>query len=214
MATDLLGKGAMIRRQNIPGQPPPEAPPPPPEAKVQAGLAAYMKLSEDTPKDARQRKTKPYYSAEYAQHAKAILDKLHTGGKPIRVNCQGISVITASLQYYQGAAYLRDHDESGKYDALFLASKCSREEQYNYIEFKIRARKKCVIADIQISAPWREELLHFIDTAEEKQKYHRDDVSLTDEDIAWFNNLLIPLEKLFIFRASHNDILVVRHTET
>lgn len=200
----------MIRKQNLPGITPDMLPDSPPPAKVDKGKQAFA-LTQEQPKDARKRKSYPYYSEVYAREAKIILDKLHTGGVPLRIPCGELSVVTASLQYYQGSEYLRDHDESGKYTQLFQATKCMREN--GFLEFRIRQRRKLLTESLTTAAPWREDFLEFLDKSQEGEKFHRTDVTLTDEDIAWFNNQCAPLEQLFIFNASHNEILVVRHTE-
>lgn len=205
----------MIRKQKgLSNVTPDLFPTTPPPAKIDKGKQEFEKfvLGAETPLDAKRRRNKPYYSEAYAKDAKAILDKLHTTGQPLRVPCGEFSVNTAALQYYQGSEYLRDHDATGHYVKLFQATKCIREFAHNFLEFRIRTKAHVLVNSVA-AAPWKDEFLAFLDNAQEGEKLHRVDVALTADDIAWFNNQCIPLEKLFIFNASHNEILVIRHTE-
>lgn len=192
-------------RSNAPTPPPP---PPPDPSKVQAGLKAVLDAKSAT---IPRKRGKAYYTPEYAAQAKILLDRLHELRVPLRIPKDAYSINTRALQYYQGAEYLRDHDTTGRYEALFRATKCTR--YADYIELHIRLVPKALSDMAQAAAPWREELFAFIDNAPEGAKYHRTDVFLSEDDIKEINNTLIPLEKLFVFRATASEILVVRHTE-
>lgn len=182
------------------------------EDQATIGREALFKFTEETTNDVKVRRAKVYYSEKYAKDAKALLDRLHLHGTPLHIPCGEYSPTTLALQYYHGAEYLRDHDESGKYESLFRATKCTKGN--DYLLFQVRKVVRGLASLASVSNPWKEQFLTFIDNATEGQKMIRTDVVLSDDDVLWFYNQLAPLEKLFIGRATNREILVIRHTET
>lgn len=153
-----------------------------------------------------------YYQESYALEAKKILDILHGQGKPIRVSVANVSANTLRLQYYHGAKYLVDYlDPDKHYAKLHKETRCVTSR--DYIELHIRAPRG--ISVIEQVSPWKDDFIAFIETAAPNDKFFRDDVTLTEEEIAWINNQLVMLVKkdespLFYGQIERNKILLIR----
>lgn len=174
------------------------------DPRAQKGYEAWLEIE-----NAKKKKTKPYYSSEYAKEAKAILDRLHSTGAPIRINADVYSTVTLKLQYYQGAEYLRDNsDHDGHYALLFRNTKCS--EYHGYIELHVRRHAR--LSELASpAAPWKDEFTRFLDESVHKDKLHRKDISLSQEDINWVHLTMAPIKELFIYDVKPHELLVIRY---
>jgi len=161
------------------------------------------------------RLTKFYYSRDYADAARRLLDKLHESGNPIRVRPRADnSVGTLKLQWYHGAEFLIDHlDPDDKYAELYSHTKCLTFR--DYIELHIK--KLSAIGSIDEITSWKEELSYFFENAEANQKFSRTG-TFSEDDQNWIKTQLATLAKrteteeipLFFGEVDGTHIMIIR----
>jgi hypothetical protein len=133
-----------------------------------------------------------YYTPAAAAGAKRIVDKLFLEGQRIRLRREDYSLQTMRIQFYQGCKYLIDHDETNTYADKVKRTKCSIRDG-EFIEFTMREAE--LLTNIEVDRPWRDELSEYLDNASPGQKFYKQDVSLSSDDVAWINNQLAGLVK-------------------
>lgn len=160
----------------------------------------------------------PYYAEEYANVVKKLLDNLATTKRPQIVRSEGIKIATIKSQYYQGLQYLLDYmDPDKRYDMIKNATKAST-DHYNStitITHKLSASRAFDNAVNQaltnaLDGGWRERFEDYIMTAKAGEKFHITNVILSDADVAYAKNMLVPVDELFFYRIDSKEILVVR----
>ena len=75
-------------------------------------------------------------------------------------------------------------------------------------------RKSGILKHVAV-VPWRPKLEEFIETAAEMQKFERIGLGLTEDDAKYVNELLRPLEDMFVWHVDvlHDSLRVVRVTQ-
>lgn len=179
----------------------------PTKEEIAAKLAAVIKLSAETDETKKKRVVKPYYNETRAFDVAKLLDRLHRDKVPLRVSAQDFTIGTLKLQYYQGLEYLCDHDESGKYAALRDITVCR--SYADYYELHIRERRIPTVELATQSAQWKEEFITFLDCSQVGEKFHRIDVTLTDEDIAWGHAQIADVFRIFPGKFEKHLVLCV-----
>lgn len=160
-------------------------------------------------------RTQWYYNESIAKEVQEFLDKLHTTKQALRISRQGVNTNTLRLRYYQGVKYLLEFlDPKGVYKDLYSKTKCITFD--DHIQLVLRTARATVVESL---APWKEELVTFLETAAPNDKFVRTDVTLEEDDITWINNLLAPLTKkdsqnndvpLFYGQVERNKIILIR----
>lgn len=152
-----------------------------------------------------------YYKAPHAEAVRKLLDKLHDSKEILRVPAKHMSIETLRLQYYQGAAYLIDNDESGKYEALYKRTRCRAFRGQHYIELSIKSD----ISDLEGSCDdtgWREKLLEFIELSVVGNRISLP-FKFDEEDRTWIRSQLEPFADKFIWQIADNELIVIKDKE-
>lgn len=154
-----------------------------------------------------------YYNAAFANDTKVLLDKLHASKQRIVIPAIDTSVNTIRFQYYQGLSYLVEHcDPDGHYKNLKAKTKLLTFA--DRIELHIRFVRS-TLKEAVVVTEWKEAFESFLETAAANEKFHRTNLALSDDDVAWIQNQLVSLTKengepLFYGKFDKNEILLIK----
>lgn len=156
---------------------------------------------------------KPYYTAKWAGYVANILTHVYTTGEPQLIPEGENTKATIRNQWYQAKEYLLQHmDPEGKYREMDESISSDYANKRGMI---ISPKRRTGISRTVPIVPWRPKLEEFIETAVENQKFERIGIGLTEEDAKYVNELLLPLQDMFVFHADvmHDSLRVVRVTQ-
>ena len=154
------------------------------------------------------------YSPTNAQRVKPIIDKLLEGQNDVLITAKetGYTVGTLHVKLTDGFKFLVDNSEEYGpiYGELRTQVALRKTETGVLIYFKdtIRNRMKAEALNYQHTDPsvWRSELLTWLQSAKEMDKFEREKLIINSEDIEWLKEQ----QKLTEFEFStENDSLVV-----
>lgn len=153
---------------------------------------------------------RPYYNEEMGDEVRSLLDRLHDAKLPLRILADEYSSTTLKLRYYGGAAYLSDHNPS--YAEKVKNTICRKYD--DWIELHIKRRRSFATVQAVGDQSWRHQFERFLEEANPGDKLPLTGLALSEDDIIWFHNQLLPLQTLFVGRATPTEILVIRYEDT
>ena len=153
---------------------------------------------------------KPYFTEKWALIAGDLMRHVYTTGEPRLIPEGDYTAQTIRNQWYQAKEYLLKFlDKSGEYKKMdeVVAAEYIRKRG-----LMISPRKRKGILQNVAVVPWRPQLEEFMETAVNMQLFERIGVGLTEEDAKYVNELLSPLEDMFVWHCDikHDHLKVVR----
>ena len=156
---------------------------------------------------------KPYYTAKWAGYVGDLLTLVYTTGEPQLIPEGQNTAATIRNQWYQAKEYLLAHmDPENKFKEM---DDCIAAEYVKKRGMIVSPKRKSGILKHVAVVPWRPKLEEFIETAAEMQKFERIGLGLTEDDAKYVNELLRPLEDMFVWHVDvlHDSLRVVRVTQ-
>lgn len=154
----------------------------------------------------------PYYNQAAADFVKDILTTLHApdGPQTLRLAPLECTVKTLRQRWYQGCSFIRDNDDPDNKWAKLMA-KTRTELFQSHLQLRIKLPLYTINEPEQLD--WREPFQEFLENAKHGDKFSRQDIYISDNEIQWAENLIAPVKELFVFSINKHSLTCIRYDE-
>jgi len=177
------------------------------------GLELAKKLLDQSNTKGRTRL--PYYTPQWAEWAKEIIEQIVTSGEPHVLPIGDFTLNTQTVRWHQSKKYLLDHlDPEGKWKSKLDLIVASQSKKRGLL-LSPKSEPGCLKA--YAIKPWRPEFEKFLEVAEEGDIKEWIGIPFTTENVKYVYEALLPYTDMFLWsmEPQHNPkaLKVVRMTQ-
>lgn len=187
----------------------------PQKTELEQRLERFLSKAEShTAPKPRGSSRRPYYNALSAQWVRSLLLQLAEDGKTIAIPRGEYSVNSMRMKWYDGVKYLQEQTPQDELLPMLQRVACRATDDGLEIYRRRNPRPAASLSShtpLPMGHKWKDDFTIFIETEQAiNSKFHRQDVALSEQDIAWGNALMEDYKDLFLYKFAAGEVLIIR----